>query len=79
MRRAGFRGRSFGGILSVAGPGRGQKVVGRTGVQVSHREGIVEAIGRRAVELILQADGTPRRETLPVSMTVRASTAPPKS
>ncbi len=37
----------------------------------------IAAIGRRAVELILEADGDIHRETLPLELVVRASTAKP--
>jgi DNA-binding LacI/PurR family transcriptional regulator len=38
----------------------------------------IARIGRRAVELILGADGGVHRETLPLSLLVRGSTAPPR-
>ena len=37
----------------------------------------IEAIGRRAVEMILGGDGRPRQEVLPLDLVVRGSTAPP--
>lgn len=60
-------------------------VVGYDGVPDSARstpplttiEQPIAAIGRRAVELILKADGEIHRETLPVRLVVRASTAKP--
>jgi DNA-binding LacI/PurR family transcriptional regulator len=38
----------------------------------------IAEIGRRAIETILHYDGKPHRETLPVELVVRASTAPPR-
>jgi len=38
----------------------------------------IAEIGRRAVQTILHYDGKPHRETLPVELVVRASTAPPR-
>ncbi len=38
----------------------------------------IAGIGKRAVELILRADGAVHRETLPVRLVVRGSTAPPR-
>ena len=37
----------------------------------------IAELGRRAVEFILEHDGTARRQILPVELVVRASTAPP--
>jgi DNA-binding LacI/PurR family transcriptional regulator len=39
----------------------------------------IAEIGRQAVKLIVESDGTPRRKAVDVELVVRGSTAPPKS